>query len=309
LNVKRIQPQFKWLRNNSGYDGQSTMSESKKSRPFLRGLAVLLPSVLTLWLLVTAYQFIDSTIAEPINGGIRAAFIQIPKHFPNLAHSLSIGPDQSTVEAVALTKNIGSDDSIAMQELSNTLFAESVNTWWAEHPWMNLLGLLVAAIIVYICGRLVGGFLGRTIYKRIENLMVAVPVISKVYPYIKQLVDFLFSDSDNPKFSRVVAVEYPRKGIWSVGFMTGESLRAIKQKIPDSVTIFIPSSPTPFTGYTISVQRKDTIDLPITVEEAIRFAVSGGVLVPDHQALEQTGFTPEPAKIEHDQDSDQEEKV
>ena len=91
--------------------------------------------------------------------------------------------------------------------------------------------------------------------------------------------------------------------------MTGESLRAIKQKIPDSVTIFIPSSPTPFTGYTITVQRKDTIDLPITVEEAIRFAVSGGVLVPDHQTLEQTGFTPEPAKIKHDQDSDQEEKV
>jgi uncharacterized membrane protein len=272
------------------------MSETKKTRPFLRGLAVLLPSVLTLWLLVKAYQFIDSAIAEPINTGIRSAFIQIPKHFPQIANSLAIGPDHDALVEAANTQNI-TENSPAWIELSGEVFAESVNTWWAEHAWMNLLGLAVAAIIVYISGRLVGGFIGRTIYKRLEKLMVTVPVISKVYPYIKQLVDFLISDSDKPKFSRVVAVEYPRKGIWSVGFMTGDSLRTIEAKLPDSVTIFIPSSPTPFTGYTITVAKCDTIALPITVEEAIRFAVSGGVLVPDHQALE-NGLKQESAKID-----------
>jgi len=272
------------------------MSEMKKTRPFLRGLAVLLPSVLTLWLLVKAYQFIDSAIAEPINTGIRSAFIQIPKHFPQIANSLAIGPDHDALVEAANAQNI-TENSPAWIELSGEVFAESVNTWWAEHAWMNLLGLAVAAIIVYISGRLVGGFIGRTIYKRLEKLMVTVPVISKVYPYIKQLVDFLISDSDKPKFSRVVAVEYPRKGIWSVGFMTGDSLRTIEAKLPDSVTIFIPSSPTPFTGYTITVAKCDTIALPITVEEAIRFAVSGGVLVPDHQALE-NGLKQESAKID-----------
>jgi uncharacterized membrane protein len=181
-----------------------------------------------------------------------------------------------------------------MHALAHELFESAVNSWWAEHPWMNLLGLIVAAIIVYISGRLVGGFIGRAFYKRIEKIMVAVPVIRKVYPYIKQLVDFLINDEDKPKFSRVVAVEYPRKGIWSVGFMTGTSLQSIEKQLPNSVTIFIPSSPTPFTGYTITVQKKDTIDLPITVEEAIRFAVSGGVLVPDHQTLSGS----EPAKME-----------
>lgn len=284
----------------------SETKETKKSRPFLRGLAVLLPSVLTLWLLVTAYQFIDSKIAEPINTGIRSAYIQIPKHFPDLADSLSMHPDNELLATEAASRHIAQGDLEAMQELSNELFAESVNTWWADHPWMNLLGLIVAAIVVYICGRLVGGFLGRSIYKRIENLMVAVPIIRKVYPYIKQLVDFLFSESDTPKFSGVVAVEYPRKGIWSVGFMTGESLKAIQAKIPDSVTIFIPSSPTPFTGYTITVPKKDIIDLPLTVEEAIRFAVSGGVLVPNQQELPQTNQKPKPAKIEPQQDSSDE---
>ncbi|MFT4592484.1 MAG: putative membrane protein [Phycisphaerales bacterium] len=272
------------------------MSETKKTRPFLRGLAVLLPSVLTLWLLVKAYQFIDSAIAEPINTGIRSAFIQIPKHFPQIANALAIGPDHDALVEAANAQNI-TENSPAWIELSRNVFAESVNAWWAEHAWMNLLGLVVAAIIVYISGRLVGGFIGRTIYKRLEKLMVTVPVISKVYPYIKQLVDFLISDSDKPKFSRVVAVEYPRKGVWSVGFMTGESLRTIEARLPDSVTIFIPSSPTPFTGYTITVAKCDTIALPITVEEAIRFAVSGGVLIPDHQAIE-NGLKQESAKIE-----------
>jgi uncharacterized membrane protein len=101
-------------------------------------------------------------------------------------------------------------------------------------------------------------------------------------------------------------VEYPRKGIWSVGFLTGDPLQSIQQKIPDSVTIFIPSSPTPFTGYTITVPRKDTIDLPMTVEEAIRFAVSGGVLVPDHQAI--TSKSGVPAKIASPESPSSDEK-
>ena len=281
------------------------MSETKKSRPFLRGLAVLLPSILTLWLLVKAYQFVDSAIAEPINKGIRTAYIQIPIHFPDVAKSLSMGPDETTLKNAAQRENISSDHVEAMRELSNSLYAESVNTWWAEHPWMNLLGLIVAAIIVYICGRLVGGFLGRSIYRRVEKLMVAVPVIRKVYPYVKQLVDFLFSENETPRFSGVVAVEYTRKGIWSVGFMTGESLKTIEDKLPDSVTIFIPSSPTPFTGYTITVPKKDTIDLPLTVEEAIRFAVSGGVLVPDHQRSIPLRQAKEPAKINSAQENNE----
>ena len=116
-----------------------------------------------------------------------------------------------------------------------------------------------------------------------EDIITTLPIFKQVYPYVKQVVDFLFSDDRPIKFNRVVAVEYPRKGIWSVGFLTGATLRSIQEKAGDSVTIFIPSSPTPFTGYTITVLRREVIELPLTVEEAIRFAVSGGVLVPDHE--------------------------
>jgi uncharacterized membrane protein len=150
---------------------------------------------------------------------------------------------------------------------------------------MNLIGLVVAIIAVYIVGRLLGGFLGKRLYKHIERLITSLPVFKQVYPYVKQIVDFLFSDEKALKFNRVVVLEYPRKGIWSIGFLTGGTMRAIGDHAGDSVTVFIPSSPTPFTGYTITVPRTDVIEVPISVEEAIRFTVSGGVLIPDHQSI------------------------
>ena len=284
------------------------MSSRKKStgsnpkRAFLRGLAVLLPSILTLWLLVKAYQFVDTAIAEPINRGIRLAIVQTPSYIPETSNYFAIGPTDEALMAAAASNEIDAEDEKAMHALAVELRSQVVNSWWADHRWMNVLGLLVAAIIVYISGRLVGGWLGRTAYKRVEKVMVAVPVIRKVYPYIKQLVDFLIADSDTPKFSSVVAVQYPRKGIWSVGFLTGPTLKTLEKQSPDSVTIFIPSSPTPFTGYTITVPRKDTLDLPISVEEAIRFSVSGGVLVPDHQLK---SLVQVPARMTSQADSDE----
>jgi uncharacterized membrane protein len=110
-----------------------------------------------------------------------------------------------------------------------------------------------------------------------------VPVVKQVYPYVKQVVDFLFSDDSPMEFNRVVALEYPRKGLWSVGFVTGDSLRTLRESSGKAVSVFIPSSPTPFTGYTITVPVEELIEMPISVEEAIRFAISGGVLIPDHQ--------------------------
>ena len=264
----------------------STKRKNTTSHPkqaFFRGLAVLLPSVLTLWLMVKAYQFIDSAIAEPINGGIRMIVVHTPSYFPSATEFFEIGPTDVEINTAAAEKEISITDEKQIKSLIIDLRTISVDKWWDANRWMNLLGLLVAAVIVYISGRLVGGWLGRTAYKRIEKIMIAVPVIRKVYPYIKQLVDFLINDNETPKFSSVVAVQYPRKGIWSVGFLTGPTLQTLEEEAPNSVTIFIPSSPTPFTGYTITVPRADTLDLPISVEEAIRFSVSGGVLVPDHQ--------------------------
>ncbi len=253
-------------------------------RFFVRGLVVLLPSILTLWIVVQAYRFIDNNIAEPINVGIQAALGQSAKFSAPLREMFDPSQERLTegvAEAVRSAKGTVNREAITAQ-VRGRLRAENIRTWWDVRWYMDLIGLVVAIISVYIAGRLLGGFVGRSLYRKVEDLITSLPVFKQVYPSVKQVVDFLFG-SEKIKFNRVVVVEYPRKGIWSVGFMTGDTMRAIKASSGDSVTVFIPSSPTPFTGYTITVPATDIRELPITVDEALRFTVSGGVLVPTSQ--------------------------
>jgi uncharacterized membrane protein len=253
-------------------------------RFFVRGLAVLLPSVLTLWLLVHAYRFVDSAIASPINAGVRLAMIQTARVWDPLKRSFDPAEEQVDAEfAAQVTAGVRSPDRAVIRE---RLRAAAIHAWWSDRWYLNVIGLLVAVVGVYTAGRLLGGYFGRKIQQRIERMIVSVPILKQVYPHVKRLVDFLFGQEKKLKFNRVVVVEYPRKGIWSVGFMTGGTMRAIAEHSGESVTVFIPSSPTPVTGYTITVPRRDVIDLPISVEEALMFVVSGGVLVPPHEQVE-----------------------
>ena len=226
-------------------------------RFFLRGLVVLLPTVLTLWIVVKAYQFVDHQIAKPINAGLQLAVVKAARLWE------------------PLQKQFGSADVIA----------GNVEEWWNDRWYMRFIGLIVAIVAVYIVGRLLGGFFGRQIYRKIETVITTLPIFKQVYPHVKQIVDFLFSDDKRTKFNRVVMVQYPRKGVWSIGFLTGNTLRSIADRAGDAVTVFIPSSPTPFTGYTITVPRCEALEVPISVDEALRFTISGGVLVPSHQVI------------------------
>ena len=250
-------------------------------RFFLRGLVVLLPSVLTLWIVVKAYQFVDNTIAEPINGWVRVGLIHVATAWEPLR--LEFDPSVRAIDAEIEAAVSGGSAPLSRARIRADLRAANVRQWWADHWYLDLIGLIVAIVAVYVAGRLLGGFFGRHIYRRLERFITALPVFKQVYPYVKQVVDFLFSDERALKFNRVVVLEYPRKGIWSVGFLTGNTMKSIARTSGDAVTVFIPSSPTPFTGYTITVPRREVIELPITVEEAIRFAVTGGVLIPRHQ--------------------------
>ncbi|MEE3001405.1 MAG: DUF502 domain-containing protein [Planctomycetota bacterium] len=264
-------------------------------RFFLRGLAVVLPSALTLWLLVKAYQWVDSAIAQPINRGIQWCLIRLMDIWPGFADFAGLEPSegklQSLREGAGLVPSNTSSDALLVSTWRET----NVESWWNDHWYIHIIGLIVAIFAVYIAGRLVGGFIGRLVYRYLERLISSIPVVKKIYSWVKQVVDFLFGQDQGAQFSRVVAAEYPRRGVWSVGFQTGRSMRTIAGKAGDSVTVFIPSSPTPFTGYTITVPQADIIELPISVEEAIGFAVSGGVLCPPSErgrqvpALGETG--------------------
>jgi len=255
---------------------------------FFRGLVVLLPTVLTLWILITAFEFVQRNIAEPINAGMRQTVIYV------LPHTVEADrlPDWFTVSAdqVAQLKAEREREArpvMTETQLRNQARARNLKEWWDARWYLRHAGLVVAIILFYLAGRFLRGLIGRRIYARVENSFQRLPVVAQIYPHVKQVVDVLFGGGESGqriKFNRVVCVEYPRRGIWTVGLLTGESMKQIESLMDaQGVTVFIPSSPTPFTGYTITVPRDEVHDLPITIDEALRFVVSGGVLVPPRE--------------------------
>jgi len=254
-------------------------------RFFLRGLAVVLPATLTLWILVQAYLWVNDSIAAPINSSIRYTLVQTFAAWPALPEYWGIAPTTNDMELARSALSLPAGDTAQDAEIVFNYQVGVVNAWWSDYWAVRLIGLLVAIFAVYLAGRLVGGWVGRVAYRQLERAITSLPVIKKIYSWIKQIVDFLFSNQNKAmQFRRVLAVEYPKKGVWSVGFQTGTSLRALDDVVgTEAVTIFIPSSPTPFTGYTITVPVSSTVELPLTVEEAIGFTISGGVLRPPSQ--------------------------
>lgn len=251
-------------------------------RSVLRGLGVLLPSVLTLWLLVYAYGFVSGFIAQPINGWVRNGIWYAADYSESLRDRFD--PEPAMVEAEVARRPARGGVAPTADGVRLEMRHANIDAWWRERWWTNFIGFALAILGVYFAGRLVGGFVGRTIYARLERIITSIPIVRAVYPSVKQVVDFLFSDDKTIKFSRVVAVEYPRRGIWSIGLVTCESVSPIAPGSADAVTVFVPSSPTPFTGYAITVPRTEVRELPITIDQALRFLVSGGVLAPDVSA-------------------------
>lgn len=134
-------------------------------RFFVKGLAVLLPTVLTLWILVKAYEFVDVTIAQPINGGIRFVMAQTTPHLEYF--QTRFDPAENAVEKELTRLNAADAENVSEITVRKQLRAAKIMTWWEARWYMNFIGLFVAILVVYIAGRLLGGFLGRGIYNKL----------------------------------------------------------------------------------------------------------------------------------------------
>lgn len=145
-----------------------------------------------------------------------------------------------------------------------------------------LIGFPIALLIVIFVGYL-ATMLGRWIFVGVEKyLLLRIPIVSLIYPYAKKLIDTFLDKDKRKEFKAVVAMEYPRKGIYSIGFVTSEGLKDLNTSLGKQfVNIFVPSSPAPFTGWTIMVPKEEVIHMNMTIDDAIRFMVSGGILTPN----------------------------
>ena len=139
---------------------------------------------------------------------------------------------------------------------------------------------MVFILVLYLLGKSMAAGLGRFFWGRFESVIQRLPLVRSVYSAVKQVTDFFFSEQQM-KFTRVVAVEYPRLGMWSIAFVTSEGFQDIRAATNDPVVgVFIPTSPMPMTGYALTVRKREVIDLRMSIDEAIQFVVSCGLVIP-----------------------------
>ena len=143
----------------------------------------------------------------------------------------------------------------------------------------SVASVLITAILIYALGLIGSNFTGRRWLRWFESWILRVPLVRSVYGPLRQLLDSFGSDREE-NFSRVVLVEYPRKGLWTIGFVTTEkrhSFAGEKRKVP----VFLPTTPNPTSGWLVFADEDDLVTLDLSVEESLKLVVSGGIVGPD----------------------------
>ncbi|MAX53000.1 MAG: hypothetical protein CMH22_13570 [Methylophaga sp.] len=143
------------------------------------------------------------------------------------------------------------------------------------------LGVLLAVVLVLATGMIVANLLGRRLVNAWESLLSRIPLVRTLYAGIKQILEAVLT-TDGQSFRRVLLVEYPRKGVWSLAFMTSDQLGEVQEKTQSEVmSVFIPTTPNPTSGFVLMLPKEDVIELDMTVEQGLKMIISMGVVVPD----------------------------
>lgn len=167
-----------------------------------------------------------------------------------------------------------------------TQIPKQLNPFDNMHPILvNLVNLAVGLAVPLLCILLIGlmarNIAGRWLLDLGERLLQAIPLAGSVYKTLKQLLETLLKDT-NGKFRRVVLVEYPRRGVWALGFVTGSMSNEIQSQMPRPVlSIFVPTTPNPTTGWYAVVPEEEVINLSMPIEDAFKVIISGGIVAPN----------------------------
>ena len=299
------------------------MAKRTRKSFFLRGLVTLLPIILTIVLFGLVVQVADKYVTGPINRALSWS-LESNEVGWNLLRRLGIDPESPEfVDEDALvpgttlyylSKNQGDNPAtheafekeLALMRADNRTFFRDLERLAIDPdrlraqvtrvlpPW---IGILLSVLLVLTFGYFASGFLGRRLLGALDKGLNAVPVIRSVYPYAKQLVEFFLAEN-TLEFDSVVAVPYPSEGLWSIGLVTGAGMRSITERSEEEViSVFMPTSPMPMTGYTVFVQKSRVIPLDMSVDEALRVTVSGGVILPPSEKITVDITNPPPAPL------------
>ena len=138
----------------------------------------------------------------------------------------------------------------------------------------SLVGLLIVFLALFIFGGLARNVFGKRVVKWVEDIFKKIPLVDSIYGTTKQLIETI-SGSNNDSFKKVVYIEYPRKGMWTLGFVTSESTNQANEEF---YHLFVPTTPNPTSGFFLIIAKEDTTPADIDVEEAFRMIVSSGIV-------------------------------
>lgn len=206
------------------------------------GFIVLLPTIITLYVLKTLFVFIDR---------ILGVFL--------------------------------SDVLVAINLLEERGGRTYVLGWgWGFEDRIPGLGFLFMIIILIVVGYMVKGYTGKQAIRRIENIFKRIPIARSVYSTVQQVTSTLMQDRTS--FKQVVLVEYPRRDIYTIGFLTGDTKVDIQEKTEtECVNVFLPTTPNPTSGWLVIVPKQDITILDMSVEQGLKYIISGGVVAPRTQ--------------------------
>ncbi|SFM58949.1 Uncharacterized membrane protein [Ectothiorhodospira mobilis] len=141
-------------------------------------------------------------------------------------------------------------------------------------------GVVVAVAIVFTTGLVVANLVGRKLVELWEGLLARIPLVNTIYSAIKQVVETVLGTTGE-SFRKVLLVEYPRKGVWALGFQTQVGVGEVQERTEkEVVTVFVPTTPNPTSGFILLVPRDEVIEMDMTVEDGLKFVMSLGVVVP-----------------------------
>lgn len=290
----------------------SSRSKPKKSRrpldPFrravLRGLAVLLPPLLTIVIFVWVGNTVITYMLEPMEGLTRKALLtyatdirsedskatavdedddQKPDFYMIEGQPYVPASDGRFVPLAVYQSAVDYAGSRAASKDADDMYRIYIDQEYLQRRYVIPVFLGVLVLVLYLLGKFLAAGVGRFLWAQFERIIKRLPVVSNVYSSVKQVTDFMFTDTQL-QATRVVAIEYPRRGIWTLAMVTGESMLDIRAAANEPVlSVLVATSPMPFTGFTMTVRKSETIDLDISIDQALQFIVSCGVVVPPHQ--------------------------
>ncbi|HPO49925.1 MAG TPA: DUF502 domain-containing protein [Spirochaetota bacterium] len=142
-----------------------------------------------------------------------------------------------------------------------------------------VITVIIFFLLVFIIGFVTKTFLGRFIEKLIENAFISLPFVKVIYKAIKQLFTLFFSKEEGTKYSKIVLIEFPYKGKWAIAFLTGKcNDKFSPDKKKEYYTVFLPTTPNPTSGYLFILPKEDMIETQLTMDEALKLILSGGII-------------------------------